>query len=742
MFVWPCGKMDEMNVTFAFAFDVKANVGDTISVCVSASNLYKFFAMDQLKGYGPARAAHGYARVDSYTFTAPEQLVFLTFEVASYRVNTSCYVNETPFFYCEIYVNGIFYANAQDAICYELTDRVQKVQKYSFERTFVEVYRMKQCRSDLYLRKTNIFPKIKLEKAPSRILQERGVKYPSLEKTVIFSKIETGSVEVNPNKPLFRDRTLHGISDTLLGFSYEELEDRVSDTVSQFVYTPCATGFRNYVVYDGCMEYSGLISFDIVVDQACELFVLFDEIVWEEEDNPYLNGEKNISFSRLDCCNIVKYMLEKGVYHLQSYEIYSFRFLKFIYTGSCCISNVRVVSVESSDVHFTGTISDEESNTMLLAALRTYRQNSLDILMDCPSRERAGWTNDSFFSSKADLLFSGTAHVERNFLENVLLAKDLPQIPKGMIPMCYPCDHIDGNYIPQCGMWNGIEMCERAQRFPEEGLRKRIRNKIERLLDYYRSFENDDGLLENLQGWRFIEWSKCNDPEYNEGVNYPTNMLYYGLLKAFGKTFGDTLLLIKATQLKETICRQSYNGTWFEDNRVRENGELVLKGHVSETCQYYAFYFGIAERDTYPDLYVRMFESEREDILAKYTIVPSNIIFGLLLRMELLMRFQKTKQLVSECKNVFLKMSRRTYTLWEHNGIQASCNHGLTSILGVWLVYAYTGYIRTQNGVCLFSKQYIGTNCSFSFTYGKIPIEIIVENGVRTIKTELTVEEI
>ena len=43
-------------------------------------------------------------------------------------------------------------------------------------------------------------------------------------------------------------------------------------------------------------------------------------------------------------------------------------------------------------------------------------------------------------------------------------------------------------------------------------------------------YENEDGLLENIPGWVFVEWSKAN--ELTDGVNYPSNMLYSATLLA------------------------------------------------------------------------------------------------------------------------------------------------------------------------------------------------------------------
>ena len=521
------------------------------------------------------------------------------------------------------------------------------------------------------------------------------------------------------------------------------MEDKVSDTVSKFVYFPKKEGANPYTLYDAGREYSGLLNIKVRVSKACDLYLLFDEILWDEENNEYLNGERNLCFSRLQCCNVIKYSLGCGEYSLQTFEPYSFRYVKAVcYGGEAEILSLTATPIENpAHTTFYGEIADAESNAILDAAFQTYKQNTLDLLMDCPSRERAGWTNDSYFAREADLLFSGKAFSERNHLENIIWAPALPQIPQGMIPMCYPSDHIDGQFIPQCAMWICMELCERIVRCPNEGLNNLAKEKAYALIEYFEKFENVDGLLENLQGWRFLEHSICNSRDYVEGVNYPSNMIYYGMLNQIAETFNDNVLREKAKRIKETIRLQAFNGKMFEDNRIRENGKLVFKGHLSETCQYYAFFFEIADKENYPQLYKNLFTKERNDALLGYSMLPrSNVIVGLILRAQILKREGKKNILLAECKEIYSKMAKRTGTLWENNGISASCNHGLAAIAAVWLVYVYTGYYGVVNGEAVFDKDYIGTDCQFQFFYDDSPIVIQIKGGERNISTNLSIK--
>ena len=66
--------------------------------------------------------------------------------------------------------------------------------------------------------------------------------------------------------------------------------------------------------------------------------------------------------------------------------------------------------------------SDEQLNTLYRAGIETFRQNTLDVFMDCPSRERAGWLCDSYFTSRVARDLTGTTVVEQAFFRELPVA--------------------------------------------------------------------------------------------------------------------------------------------------------------------------------------------------------------------------------------------------------------------------------------------------------------------------------
>lgn len=150
-------------------------------------------------------------------------------------------------------------------------------------------------------------------------------------------------------------------------------------------------------------------------------------------------------------------------------------------------------------------------------------------------------------------MLTGKNVIEKAFLENFILNKEFRHIPEGMIPMCYPADHNNGNFIPQWAMWYVLEIEKYVYGNQDFELAERSKNLIYSLLKYFESFENENGMLENLQGWNFIEWSRANDPDLVNGVNFPTNMLYMRMLKCVSALYKDLILERKADRLRKNI---------------------------------------------------------------------------------------------------------------------------------------------------------------------------------------------
>ena len=160
---------------------------------------------------------------------------------------------------------------------------------------------------------------------------------------------------------------------------------------------------------------------------------------------------------------ILSYELEPGTYDLESFEPYTLRYLKLMaLEGDCEVEASSICANTPAagvwQAHFAA--SDERLNRLFAAGRETFRQNALDIFMDCPSRERAGWLCDSYFTARVAKDLCGDTRIEKNFFENYLLPAKFAFLPEGMLPMCYPADHNDGVFIPNWALWFVVELEE------------------------------------------------------------------------------------------------------------------------------------------------------------------------------------------------------------------------------------------------------------------------------------------
>jgi len=674
--VWGKELQQEKNIHLVFGYTYTPQIGDRLEL--AASNLYRLFVDGNLVGYGPARAAHGYSRLDTYSLSDwAGKPVTVSVEVYSANVNSYYTVEEPPFFAAELYRGKNLLAEATDFTACHMTGRVQKTRRFSFQRTFSEVYRL-DANAD--------YPEIETQEVTMNRLLPRYVSYPTLE-LLTGRIIETGCVDLKPDGDFFRDRAYDELDQVFYkGFYPEELEEDAPRNIARFAYAAdkaisLTLSTMGYRIYDFSRTVTGFFSLTATIAEKATLYILFDEVLTNGQVDPYRNT----------CCNIIQYTLSPGIHQLLSFEANSARFATVVLAGGRGeVSDFGMRLYENPDVRRPlPDCGDRELNAIMEAAANTFAQNAVDVLTDCPSRERAGWLCDSYFSGRAEGFFTGDHRVERSFLENYGLFSPKPWLADGMIPMCYPADHYKGNYIPNWSMWYILELRSYVERTGDQQMRKLSEEKVRGLVEFFKKYENEYGLLENLESWVFVEWSKCNEPEYIAGVNYPSNMLWAAALEAAADLYGWEPLREKAEAMRRTIRQLSYNGQFFEENAIRDDaGGLVKTGHTTETCQYYAFYFGVASPETYEALFERMrtvFGPRRNAESVYPTVYPSNAIVGNYLRLEILLQHGFYQQVLQECKDFFTPMAQLTGTLWEHSRLSASLNHGFASVAALYI---------------------------------------------------------
>ena len=215
-------------------------------------------------------------------------------------------------------------------------------------------------------------------------------------------------------------------------------------------------------------------------------------------------------------------------------------------------------------------------------------------------------------------------------------------------------------------------------------------------MDFFLEYENEFGLLEILPGWIFVEWSMANAPDFVSGVNFPSNMLYAMMLDAAANLLGRQSYSRKADKIRSEIIRLAFDGEFFRDNALRENGSLVTQSeHITETCQYYALFTGIKTSADYDLKIMNEFGPGKGKNFPN--VHKSNMFIGNYLRLLWLCRKGEYKKVLDESVDYFYCMAEKTGTLWENDTPSASCNHGFASVIAPIIMECLFGYKTVRN---------------------------------------------
>ncbi|MBR5876935.1 MAG: hypothetical protein IKZ11_00035, partial [Alistipes sp.] len=258
--VWAEGRQTEKNLTLSFREVVDANFVGSAYIRIAASCNYRLTVNGEFVAHGPCVAAHDFYRVDCIDLKPYMKWGknVIALEVAGYNDDSYYLLNQPSFLQAEVELNGdVVAATGEQFTAYDLKQRKQDVQEFSFQRPYVEHYLLstdyRSWMTDADWQATVAPEKQAIQ--PAKTLIARHVDYP--------------------------DYTIH---------KAEKMENGV------YKYKSNSTGF---------------IGAKLTVEEKSTIRFAFDELL---SDNGHVNG------SRFGCYCYLTYELEPGEYTLEAYE--------------------------------------------------------------------------------------------------------------------------------------------------------------------------------------------------------------------------------------------------------------------------------------------------------------------------------------------------------------------------------------------------------------------------------------
>ncbi len=182
--IWPKDRETEMNLLVGFRAVIEPAAGEKVMLRVAAATIYRAWLNGQFLGCGPAHGPHGYFRVDQWDLGGKLQpgKNLLALEVAGYNANSYYLLDQPSFLQAEVVAGQRVLASTAgegEKFAAQVLDyRVQKVQRYSFQRPFTEVYRLAPGYDAWRQDAAALGAAVETAALPEKKLLPRGVLYP------------------------------------------------------------------------------------------------------------------------------------------------------------------------------------------------------------------------------------------------------------------------------------------------------------------------------------------------------------------------------------------------------------------------------------------------------------------------------------------------------------------------------------------------------------------------------------
>lgn len=454
------------------------------------------------------------------------------------------------------------------------------------------------------------------------------------------------------------------------------------------------------VVYDFAANQVGFIGFEVIGKSGQVI-----ELCWNERLSSNGNvprpGEYDSSI------NALRYTLRDGK---QTFLAFTPTLARFVRVVNRSNENIKLHSLYIKEYRFQApkagdfTCSDDEINSIYNAARLTATLNTLDVFMDCPSRERGSWLHDSYWTAQAVYAMFGDTSVNRRMCRQVAESQDDPNHvgPEGMVHMLYPAD-IKGwpVVIPGHQLFWVLQVGLDEQFTGDTSYTRRILPSIRQMFKAFEDSCNSQGLLEvpfkwqspQLQCWNFIDWSDTK----TDGVNIGLNAIYAVALDraaAMERLAGDLEIADNysshAAHIREIIEKNCPGDGYYPDSLiVSPDGSLTPSQEMCETTQYYAIWSGIAPEPRARKLWAKLRDAFQPTPMSRVQPIDGLNRAGFYTfpeRLNIAVKFGDYDAFLRDIKLMCLPMVQSAPgTLWETPWANNSLCHGLGSTVAAML---------------------------------------------------------
>lgn len=607
--IWMDGKQDgsEAFLRARRAFDVECPEGAYV-LCLSSSGRYRLWVNGVAVARGPAHSGVQVRRVDELDITKylSAGRNVLAVQLIHFDYYTAQGTRREPAFECSLQGHGI--GIQSDAEWTVSVDRAYKLPSFRRNNFYgpQEIYDAREEEPWQTLDYDDSgWPHAVEVTCPLEREIPRGVPFPrefDVRPVSVFRVAEVLDQEHFPE--MWRHKSYQSLAVTLLQDIPEEpaltrvcgaesllKESGGGMTVTQpFMDDPgqtdryCAT-----VLFDFGREITGYTWFEVEGNAGAMVDVVHGEVITAGRVQSMRQGTHYAD----------RYILREGRQRHEIYDWKGFRYIQVTFRNL-----TREMSVYDLGVTFSSYPVDERGGVRCgdellerIWQVGAYTQQLCmhDRLMDCPWREQAQWLGDGRIQLLIIQNAFGEKAICRKFVEDFAQS----QSEDGLIPSlsgagsCSPVQD-----IIDYALWWVVAVHDVVMFDQDASFAGAMLPHVERLLGYFRTYVNDEGLIDDIPGWVFIDWANLG----REGCVAPLNGMYYMALQsaeALARMTGSGDLAESCRNAMRRIEENYHRVFWSEKQRFyRDCVPAVLGEHAfSQHTQVIAVLSGLSRVD-------------------------------------------------------------------------------------------------------------------------------------------------
>jgi hypothetical protein len=705
--VFIAGVKNDCSSFAAFRCDFHLKEAALLEFHLAARSFYRLYINNELCLHGPARTGHGRLRVDEYAYQVPAGLVQVAVEVAAYDT-TDHYSNdittEDGLLMAEIWAeNSLISATGGGEgapwLCSALDYRESRTEVMSHCREIIEVYSLREGFDAWRTGRTEGWKTpVAVDAAP--LLLERHAPLPEMQYLPIDRLIQ--AVDILPGnrsekstvvdlRPFFQKQWYQNLKEfpthTVVRDGESAFSGKIRYGKDGSILVKPAEGTQFALMWEARRLAVGFLCLDIEIEEDTTIDLLHSDVL--EPDGSLHNA-----------MTLVRYTLAAGKYHLVTFEPYFVRYLKVVVRGGGCKMAAPELLTYWRAERQTGAFvcSKPELNVLFEAARLTLQANTLDIFMDCPERERGGWACDSLWTARAAFLMTGDLGVERDFLENFLLAPVDKFKPYGFFPGAYPSNPSPTSVtITTWSFWLLLQLCEYYRRSGDRDFVEQHRGRVEQFVEGARRFIGPSGLLENMPKI-FIDCSQSNQTENFTPISIPANALFAHTLCKLGELYGEpkweqfgNVILDKLRGIQ--TMSSPFMGA-IPDSFEYKDGAFSPKNCYSEGAVFIDIWTGLYNTGNNPLFIEKAVRAMGSDPIDTPEIMfgRAQLFIGLIIRFDMLARLGEYDTLLRELQSLYLpQILEGPGTMYEYIEKGSSNCHGMNSHAAVHLIRDFLG---------------------------------------------------